>query len=401
MDFQLDPAHLEWKARAKEFAEKHVAPVALKLDIDAQFDRDLWNAMADFGMAGFIIPTEYGGRGHDTIASCLMYEGFGAGGAPFGVATWTHPHVNDCAMGIVEHGSEELKRRILPKMASGEYIGSFALSEWGAGSDAAAIATTAVRDGDHYVLNGTKTWITNGPICDVALVVAYTDPERRPRDGMTCFIVESRMPGFGKGRNLTDSRLGERPNQNGELVFTDCRVPVGNRLGAEGSGNQVMRDVLFWERAGVLGNVVGMMEFLIERSVYYARERSTFGKPLAERQAIVHKLADMKLRTEATRLFVYKCAAGKNDGSITTMDTSLAKLAVAENFIQVALDAVQIHGGRGYLREYEIERYLRDAKLFNIAGGSDEMMRDMIGSRVIRDTPAFDGPYVRECGAHR
>ena len=397
MEFQLTEEQVEWKAKAKRFAREVVAPHAVELDVEAKFSREIWDAMADFGMAGFIIPKQYGGLGYDTFTSCLMFEGFGAGGAPFGVGTWCHPHLNDCAMGIVEHGTEPLKQRVLPKMASGEWIGAFALSEWGAGSDAAGIQTTARREGDHYVLDGVKTWITNGPICDVALVMAYTDKSKGPRDGMTAFIVEQGFPGFSKGRDLTQERMGERPNQNGELILEGCRVPLENRLGEEGQGNQVMRDVLFWERAGINGMCVGMMEYLIERSVRYATERETFGKKLCEHQAIVHKLAEMKLATEAARLVIYKCAAGKRDETVTTMDTALSKMIMGDNLMKVALEATQIHGGRGYLREYEVERYIRDAKVVNLAGGSDEILRDMVGQRVVRDTDiAGLGPYLRE-----
>lgn len=384
MDFSLTKEQIEWKESVKEFARREIAPSNIEVDQKAEVSWENWKKMADFGLLGMAFPKKYGGKGASPLETVQAFEGFAAGGGGFGTAAHWHCHMDDCGMSIVEHGKEVIKNKYLPKMARGELVGAFGLTEAGAGSDVSRLTTTAIRQGGDYLLNGMKTFITNAPVCNLATVIAYTDKPKGHREGMSAFIVEEGFPGFSKGPGFQGDKLGEHAVTTGELRFSNCRVPVENMLGNEGQGWQIMRDVLFWERYGPLGLTIGHMEEMLEKCIKYSKKRVTFGKPIAQHQVIRHKLADMKVRLEASRFLVYKIAWEKEREINDMMNVSIAKLFCSESFLQNATEGIQVLGGRGYMREYEIERNFRDARLLTIAAGTSEIQREIIGNRLIR-----------------
>jgi len=309
-------------------------------------------------------------------------EGLGRGSEDMGLSLALAAHLVICEIPIWQYGTEEQKKKFLPALCSGERIGAYGLTEPEAGSDAFALRTTAVRDGDAYVLDGQKTFITNGPIADVVLVFATVDRALGPR-GITAFIVETDTPGFQVVREL--DKMGLRTSPTGELAFEEMRVPVENRLGAEGEGAGMLKGSLEWERACLLGSSIGMMERQLEQCVRYARERKQFGRPILEFQGISHKLADMKVRLEAARNMVYRVAWKKEQGEEAMMDAAIAKLFISEARVQNSLEAIQIHGGNGYMREYGVERQLRDVLAGTIGAGSSEIQRNTIAKLLNRE----------------
>jgi len=382
MDFRLSEKQLEWKRLAEEFARKEIAPHMVELDRRGEFSLDIWRKMGELNLLGMIFPKKYGGGGQDVLSMVMAMEGLGAGGCSFGSAMAWHPHMNDCGMGIVEFGSEEQKRKYLPKMATGEWIGCFGLTEPGAGSDAAALRTTAERRGDYFVLNGTKKFITNAPVCDLALVLTYTDISKGNKEGMSAFIVEKDFKGFSKGRPVQMEKMGERTVTTGELYFNDCEVPAANLLGKEGDGWRVLRHCTKWERVGPLAMLIGMIENVLDRCVDYSKKRITFGKPIAEHQAIQHKLADIKIALETSRILLYWTVWKHEAGILKTMDVSIAKIYIPEALMKASMDAIQVFGGIGYFQETEVERAARDIRLMLIAGGPSEIHRNIIGGRL-------------------
>ncbi|MFC1823398.1 acyl-CoA dehydrogenase family protein [Thermodesulfobacteriota bacterium] len=383
MDFKLTERQAHWKESVKKFAQKEVAPFMVDIDRKAEFSWEIWKKIVDFKLPGMMLPKEYGGGGEDVTCAALAFEGFGAGGGSIGTGACWSVTMCDCGMGITLFGTEEQKKKFLPKICAGQWIGAFGLTEPNAGSDTAALETTAVRDGDHYILNGTKIFITNAPICHFVLTITYTDKSKGPREGLSVFLVEVDSPGFSRGEPYQAEKMGERAATTSELYLKDCKVPVENRLGSEGEGSTIMREILFWERGIVMDMLVGVMENVIEKTIEYAKKRVAFGKPIAQHQVVQHKIADMKVLLEATRLLVYNMVWKKQEGTIRTIDTSITRVFLADALMKVSSEAVQIHGGRGYMREYEVERVMRDAKLVQIAGGSQEIQRNIIGSRLV------------------
>lgn len=384
MDFTLTQAQMDLWAKIKAFAEKELAPNAIQVDNKAEFDLDNWKKMAEIGLLGLCFPKQYGGEGCNFLEVMLAYNGLMMGGAAYGTAACMIPHTGDCGMGILEMGSDFLKEKYLPKLASGECIGAFALTEENAGSDNQMMKTTAVKDGDHYVINGEKTFITNAPASNFALVICYTDQSKGHHKGMSAFVVTDEHKGFYKDPSYSSSKMGEWASATGGYRFIDCKVPVENRVGEEGEGWEVMRRALYWERAGILGGALGMSEDVLLRAIRYAQKRIAFGQAIGRHQVIKHKLADMKTRVETARNLVYQLAWQKDNGINDMMFMAITKNVVTESLVANADDALQIFGGRGYMREYEIERIFRDARVMTIVGGSSEIQREIIGSRLLR-----------------
>ncbi|GAW93940.1 acyl-CoA dehydrogenase family protein [Calderihabitans maritimus] len=382
MDFKFTEEQ-EMLARSVErFARQEVAPGADQRDETGEWNWELWRKIGEIGLLGLPIPEEYGGSGASAVTSLLAYEAFCRGGRDAGLYLSVGAHVFLCAVPIWLHGTEEQKKKFLPKLCSGEYVGALALTEPNAGSDAAGIQTTARREGDYYVLNGSKMFITNGSIADVILVMATLDRSKRAQ-GVTAFIVEKGTPGFSVSREL--NKMGHRSSPTAELVFEDCRVPVDNRLGDEGRGFQVTTDTLVWERGVFLAaESIGLMEAILEMTLEYAKQRIQFGKPIAEFQMIREKLANMQITLDAAKLLSYRAAWMKDEGLDGKFEASVAKGFYADQLVRMAEDALQIFGGYGYMKEYPIERIYRDAKLMTIGGGTSEVQKLVISSKLIR-----------------
>ncbi|PIU68941.1 MAG: acyl-CoA dehydrogenase [Armatimonadetes bacterium CG07_land_8_20_14_0_80_40_9] len=385
MDFQLSDEQIAFKNSVFNFARKEIGlndEETQKYDEKNEFRWDVWKKIANFGLLGLPLPEKYGGAGADTLTTLVGMEAFAHGAGDQGTSLAWGAHTVLCGVPIMLLGTEAQKERYLPKIATGEWIGGFALTEPNAGSDAAAVQLRAVKKGDKYILNGTKMFITNGPIGKVFVVIASTNKELK-HFGITAFLVESDFPGFSVARKL--NKMGFRTSPTAELVFEDCEVPAENILGAEGDGFiGVGLTILEWERSCLLAAGVGSLEAAMETCIKYAKQRQQFGRPIAEFQAIQHKLADMKVALEASRLLVYRVGCMKDKGIPAMLEASIAKLYISEVGLKVADDAVQIHGGYGYMKEYPVERGYRDAKIGTLGAGTSEIQR-MIISRIILD----------------
>lgn len=381
MDFELTEEQKLFKQQVIEFAQNEIMPGAAERDEQARFDRDVWDKAAEFGLMGLPFPEEYGGSGASVLDTVLAGEALGYGSLDAGFCLSWGAHVTIGGVPIWQLGTEEQKRKYLPKIASGEWISGLGLTEPEAGSDAAGIKTTADKKDGYYVLNGTKTFITNGPVGDVFVVLAKTDKEKGAA-GISGFIVEKSFPGFSVGKEI--HKMGNRSSPTSELIFDNCEVPAENLLGEENKGfMDVALATLEWERSVMLAPAIGGMEIQLETCVKYAKERKQFGRPIAHFQAIQFKLADMKMWLETARLIVYKVAWNKDQGIMDPMMASVAKLYVSEVSMKSAEEAVQIHGGYGYTKEYHIERAIRDAKLATLGGGTSEIQRWIIGRLLV------------------
>jgi len=380
MDFHLTAEQRAFKDQVVKFSQKELAPLAEEADWKGEFCWPAWKKMGAFGLLGLIYPEEYGGSGADVVTACLAGEAVAQGGAEGGLCLAWGAHTYLCGDTILKHGSEEQKKKYLPKIASGEWVGAFGLTEPGAGSDAAAIRTTATRKGDIYLLNGTKMFITNGPIADVLVIIAVTDKEKKGA-GISAFIVDKNLPGYSVGREL--KKMGVKASTTGELIFEDCPVPAENILRKEGDGFLIALGTVEWDRSTLMAPFLGALEYALEASVRYAKDRVQFGRPIASFQAIQHMLADIKVTMEAMRLLIFRVAWLKDQGKLVNpVEAAVAKLFIGELGMKAASDAVQIHGGYGLMHEYPVERIFRDAKLGSIGGGTSEIMR-MIISRSI------------------
>jgi alkylation response protein AidB-like acyl-CoA dehydrogenase len=366
----------------RKFAEAELNDRNVERDHTGEFNRAGWKKAAEFGIHGMVIPAEYGGGGADVLTALAGMEGFGYGCHDAGLVLAVSAHVVICMIPIWQFGSEAQKKKYLPGLCSGELIGAYGLTEPEAGSDAFSLRTTAVRKGDVYKLTGEKIFITNGPIADVLVVFATVDRSKGSH-GVTAFLVEKNFPGFRVAK--TQDKCGLRTSPTGELVFDECEVPVENRLGAEGDGPRVMHGCLEWERACLMGASIGMMEYQLDRTVEYAKTRRQFGKAIGEFQAISHRLADMKVRLETSRQMIYKVGAMKAKGLPAFTEASIAKLWVSECRLANAMDAVRIHGGYGYMREFEVERHLRDVIPGVIGAGSSEIQKNIIARQLLKD----------------
>lgn len=379
MDLKFTEEQEMMRKMVRDFAQKEVAPIAAELDEKGVVPFENIKKMAKLRLLGLTVSEQYDGCGADAISYVIAIEELAKACASTAIILAVQNSLV-CA-GIEKFGNEDQKQKYLRPLARGEKIGSFALTEPGAGCDAAAQATTAVRDGDHYVINGTKHFITNGGFADVLIVFAMTDKAQRSR-GVSAFIVEKNFPGFSAGKE--EHKMGIRATNTCELVFTDMRVPAANLMGAEGQGFRIALTMLDGGRIGVAAQAVGIAQAALDAAVKYSKERFQFGKPICEFQAIQWMLADMSTRVEAARLLTYNAALKKQAGERFSREAAMAKLFASEAAVWVVGRSMQIHGGYGYMREYPIERYYRDAKITEIYEGTSEVQR-MVIARALLD----------------
>jgi len=379
MNFELNETQKMIRETARQFAHDELASTAESRDEKEEFPHDAVKKLGELGFMGMVVPEQYGGAGLDTVSYSLAVEEISRVDASCGVIM----SVNNSLVcyGINEYGTEDQKQKFLNPLATGKKLGAFALSEPEAGSDATNQRTMAVRDGDFYVLNGIKNWITNGLNADYVLVIAATDPAKGAH-GISAFIVEKGMAGFTAGKK--ERKLGIRSSDTVSLAFQDVRVPLGNRIGEEGSGFKFAMKTLDGGRIGIASQAVGIAQASLDAAVKYAKERKAFDQPIAHLQAIQFKLADMATEIDAARLLTLQAAAMKDSGKRFTQHAAMAKLFASKIAVKCALEAIQIHGGYGYIREYNVERYLRDAKITEIYEGTSEIQRIVIARSLLQ-----------------
>lgn len=378
MEFELNEEQKMVKEMAKKFADEEIQPFARENDIKEHFPFDIIKKMAQLGLLGCTIPEKYGGAGLDYISEAIIFEEIGR--ACSSIRTTLSVQVSIVGLTILKWGTEEQKQKYLPSLCRGEKLGSFALTEPEAGSDAAGIRTSAVKKGNGWVLNGSKTWISNGGIADISIVFAQTDPSRK-HNGIAAFLVEKNITGFTSKE--IKGKLGLRASNTAELFFEDCFVPEEYLLGKVGEGFKIAMSALDNGRYGVAAGCVGIIQGCIDACVKYTKERRQFGKPIASFQLIQDMIARMSVDRDAGRLLVYRAGDLKNRGIRNTMETSIAKYFASESAVRAATDAVQIHGAYGYSNEYPVERYLRDAKVATIYEGTSQIQKLIIGEHVL------------------
>jgi alkylation response protein AidB-like acyl-CoA dehydrogenase len=376
--FPLNEEQIMIRETTRDFAQKEIAPIAAKFDESGEFPYETVKKMGALGLMGIEVPEEYGGAGMDTLSYVLALEEISKADAAHGVIM----SVNNSLYchGILKFGTEEQKQKFLKPVAAGEAIGAYSLTEPMSGSDSGTMKSRATHEGDFYILNGRKLWVTSGPVADFVLVFMVTNPEKKQK-GISAFMVEAKnTAGFVRGKK--EPKLGIRASATSELIFENCRVPAANRLGEEGEGFKIAMTVLDVGRIGIGTQALGIAEAAYEASVAYAREREAFGQKIGEFQGIGFKIADMKTRIEASRLLVYNAAMAKERSKKTgerfTMQSSMAKLFASETAMFCAHAAIQIHGGMGYSKELPVERYFRDAKITEIYEGTSEIQRLVI-----------------------
>ncbi|MFI4975826.1 MAG: isovaleryl-CoA dehydrogenase [Caulobacterales bacterium] len=378
MDFGLGETAEAIRETTARFAAARIAPLAAAIDRDNSFPRQLWAPMGDLGLHGITVEEDYGGLGLGYLEHVVAMEEVSRASASVGLSYGAHSNL--CVNQIRRWGTDEQKRRYLPKLISGEHVGALAMSEAGAGSDVIGMQLRADRRGDVYVLNGTKFWITNGPHADTLVVYAKTDPARASR-GVTAFIIEKSFKGFRCSQKL--DKIGMRGSDTGELVFEDCEAPEENVLGAENGGAGVLMSGLDYERTVLAGGPLGIMQACMDAVLPYVRERKQFGKPVGAFQLMQGKIADMYVALNSARAYVYAVAKACDAGRTTRFDAAGAILLASENAVRVALESIQALGGAGYLKDFPVERYLRDAKLYDIGAGTNEIRRFLIGRELV------------------
>ncbi len=379
MDFTLSAEHEMMRKSIRDFTEQEIMPGASERDEREEFDREIFDKMAEMELTGIPWPEEYGGAGGDYLSYVIAVEELSRVDASAGVTL--SAHVSLCSWPIFKYGTEEQKQKYLAPLARGEKLGAYGLTEPEAGSDAAGLKTTAVLDGDHYVLNGTKVWITNADAAEIYVVFAMTDKEKKAK-GINAFIVEKGTPGFTFGKK--EKKLGIRSSDTSELIFDDCRVPKENMLGGEGDGFKVAMSTLDGGRNGIAAQAVGIAQGALEQAADYAKNRHQFGRPIAEFQAVSFMLADMATKIEAARLLTYQAAVLESEGKPFAKESAMSKLYAGDIAMEVTVDAVQIFGGYGYSREYPVERFMRDAKITQIYEGTNEIQRLVISRYLLR-----------------
>jgi len=380
MDFRLTEEQQMMRDMARRFAEERVKPGAAERDRTHEFPVDLLKECAELGFMGVAIPEEYGGAGMDYISYAIMIEEISKACASTGVIL----SVNNSLVcdPLLKFGSEYIKKEFLTPLAEGKKLGCFGLTEPNAGSDAANVKTTAVKDGDSYVINGSKIFITNATHADVCIIFAVTDKEKG-KHGISAFVVDTKTPGFNIG--TVEDKLGINASGTAELYFEDMRIPKENLLGEEGQGYKIALATLDGARIGIAAQGVGLAQAVLDESVRYAKERVQFGRPIASFQAIQWYLADMATNIEAARLLTYKGASCKQNGGRCNKITSMAKVFAAETAMEAARKGIQIFGGYGYMKEYPMERFFRDAKILEIYEGTSEIQRIVIAAQVLAE----------------
>ncbi len=376
--FRLTEEHEAVREAARQFAQNELKPGVIERDSKMLYPREQVRKMAELGFLGMMTSPEYGGGGMDTLSYVIAMEEISKVDSSCSVIMTVNNSL--VCWGLEKYGTDEQKRRYLTKLASGEWLGSFCLSEPEAGSDATSQRTTAVDMGDYYLLNGTKNWITNGGTSQVHLVMAQTDPEKKHR-GINALIVETSWPGVVVGAK--EDKLGIRASDTHTIMYNDVKVPKENRIGEDGFGFKFAMNTLNGGRIGIAAQALGIAAGAYELSVEYAKQRQAFGKPIAQHQAIAFKLADMATEIEAARLMVYRAAYLKDQGLDYAQAAAMAKLYASEVAMRHTVEAVQIHGGYGYVKEYHVERLMRDAKITQIYEGTSEVQRIVISRHVL------------------
>jgi len=366
---------------AFQFAQKEIMPIADKTDRENSFPMQLWKKMGDLGLLGITVDESYGGCNMGYLAHTIVLEEISRASASIGLSYGAHSNL--CVNQIHINGNATQKSKYLPKLVSGEHIGALAMSEAGAGSDVVSMKLRADKKGDHYLLNGTKMWITNGPDANTYVIYAKTDPAAGSK-GMTAFIVERDFPGFSRSPKL--DKLGMRGSNTCELVFENCPVPAENILGKEGQGAKVLMSGLDYERVVLAGGALGLMQACLDTVIPYLHERKQFGQAIGEFQLMQGKLADMYTLTSASRAYLYAVAGACDRGETNRKDAAGVILYLAENATKLALDAIQCLGGNGYINDYPTGRFLRDAKLYEIGAGTSEIRRMLIGRELFKET---------------
>ncbi|WP_176585197.1 acyl-CoA dehydrogenase [Priestia megaterium] len=371
MFFKLSEEHEMIRKMVRDFAKNEVAPTAAQRDEEERFDRGIFTQMADLGLTGIPWPEQYGGIGSDYLAYCIAVEELSRVCASTGVTLSAHTSL--AGWPIYTFGTEEQKQKYLKPMATGEKIGAYGLTEPSAGSDAGGMRTLAVKDGQDYILNGSKIFITNGGEADIYVVFARIDPNEKRT---SAFIIEKDMPGFSVGKK--EKKLGIRSSPTTEIIFEDCRVPKENLLGNEGEGFKVAMMTLDGGRNGIAAQAVGIAQGALDAAVAYAKERQQFGKPIISQQGIAFKLADMATSIEAARLLTYQAAWLESQGLPYGKESAMSKLYAGDTAMKVTTEAVQVFGGYGYTKDYPVERFMRDAKITQIYEGTQEIQRLVI-----------------------
>lgn len=375
MDFSLSREQLELRDSVIRFARRELTDDVLQRDAQGEFSPVFWRKCAKFGIQGLPIPEEYGGSGSDALTTIVALEALGYACKDNGLLFSLNAQMWSCEIPILKFGREDQKRRYLPGLSGGSLIGIQAMSEPGSGSDAFSLRTLAEKKGNRYVLNGSKTFITNAPVADVFVVFARTDPARGFA-GVSAFVIERGTPGLSVSGAM--HKMGLRTSPMGEVVLQDCEVAAESMLGSAGAGLAIFNHSMDWERGCILACAVGTMERQLERCIRYAKERTQFGQPIGKFQAVSHRIVEMKVRLETARLLVYKFGWLKANGKHTVVESAMAKLYLSECFLRSSLDALQIFGGYGFMTEYEVEREVRDAVGSRLYSGTSDIQRNII-----------------------
>ena len=379
MDFDLKEHQQMIKETARDFAEKELKPLASKADEEEALPEGPLGQLWDIGFMGMMLPEEYGGAELDCVSYAIAVEEISRGDASFGITMSVHNSL--VCQPILDYGTDEQKKKYLTDLVQGKKLGAFSLTEPEAGSDAGNVQTSAVLDGDHYVINGTKIFVTSGGKADIVVLFASTDRDAKAK-GMSAFIIEKGMTGFKTGKK--EDKMGMRGSDTCELIFEDCRVPKQNLLGGEGNGFKIALKTLDGGRIGVAAQAVGIGQACLEAAVRYSKERKQFGKPICTFQAIQWMLADMATEIDAARFLTHKSAFLKDKGLRYSKEAAQAKLFASETAVRAAINAVQVHGGYGYMKEYEVERHFRDSKLTEIYEGTSEVLRMVIAASLLK-----------------
>jgi len=380
MDFSLSQEQRMFRETVYRYGRDEIAPLCEEADLKGEFSFEIWRKLASFGILGLPLPEEFGGSAASILNCCLAGEALGHAGVDGGSLLAWGAHTYLCAHNIYAFGTENQKRKYVPKLASGEWIGCMGLTEPGSGSDAASISTTAVKKGDRYVLNGSKTFITNAPVADVFVVFANVNKALK-HEGITAFIIEEGTPGLTTGKPF--HKMGCKCSSTSEVFLADCEVPEENILGGEGKGWFIALSGVEWDRCTLLSPMLGAALNNLDSCARYANERQQFKRPIRSFQAIQHRIADMKVFVEAVRLAVYRVASAKDNGQmLNPLQAAVSKVYAGDRGFEMASEAVQIFGGYGFMHEYPVERNFRDSKLAAIGGGTSDIMR-MIVSRIM------------------